>query len=38
MYWILTLKAKMYLPPLKERSKYFIRNIFHGKKIDISFY
>ena len=32
MYRILTVEAKIYLPPQKEWSIYFIRDIFHGKK------
>ena len=32
MYRILTVEAKIYLPPLKECSIYFIRDIFLGKK------
>ena len=32
MYRILTVEAKIYLPPQKECSIYFIRNIFHGRK------
>ena len=37
MYRILTVEAKIYLPPQKECSIYFIRDIFHGrKKVDIS--
>ena len=36
MYRILTVEAKIYLPPQKECSIYFIRDIFHGrKKVDI---
>ena len=36
MYRILTVEAKIYLPPKKECSIYFIRDIFHGrKKVDI---
>ena len=31
MYRILTVEAKIYLPPLKECSIYFIRDIFQGK-------
>ena len=37
MYRILTVEAKIYLPPQKECSIYFIRDIFQGrKKVDIS--
>ena len=32
MYRILTVEAKIYLPPQKECSIYFIRDIFQGKK------
>ena len=32
MYRILTIEAKIYLPPQKECSIYFIRDIFLGKK------
>ena len=32
MYRLLTVKAKIYLPPQKECSIYFIRDIFHGQK------
>ena len=32
MYRILTVEAKIYLPPQKECSIYFIRDIFHGKR------
>ena len=32
MYRLLTVEAKIYLPPQKECSIYFIRDIFHGKK------
>ena len=32
MYRILTVEAKIYLPPQKECSIYFIRDIFLGKK------
>ena len=32
MYRILTVKAKIYLPPQKECSIYFIRDIFLSKK------
>ena len=36
MYRIITVEAKIYLPPQKECSIYFIRDIFHGrKKVDI---
>ena len=36
MYRILLVEAKIYLPPQKEWSIYFIRDIFHGrKKVDI---
>ena len=36
MYRILTVEAEIYLPPQKECSIYFIRDIFHGrKKVDI---
>ena len=37
MYRILTVEAKIYLPPQKECSIYFIIDIFYGrKKVDIS--
>ena len=37
MYRKLTVEANIYLPPQKECSIYFIRDIFNGKKkIDIS--
>ena len=32
MYRILTVEAKIYLPPQKECSIYFIRDIFQGNK------
>ena len=32
MYRILTVEAKIYLPPQKECSIYFIRDIIQGKK------
>ena len=32
MYRLLTVEAKIYLPPQKECSIYFIRDIFHGQK------
>ena len=32
MYRILTVEAKVYLPPQKECSIYFIRDIFNGKR------
>ena len=36
MYRMLTVVAKIYLPPQKKCSIYFIRNLFHGRiKVDI---
>ena len=32
MYRILTVEAKNYLPPQKEWTIYFIRDVFQGKK------
>ena len=32
MYRILTTEANLYLPPQKETSIYFVRDIIHGRK------
>ena len=32
LYRLLTTEANMYLPPQKETSIYFIRDIIHGRK------
>ena len=38
LYRILTTEAKLYLPPQKETSIYFIRDIIHNRKKVINFY
>ena len=38
LYRILTIDAKLYLPPQKETSIYFIRGILNGKKRIFAFY
>ena len=36
LYRILTIEAKLYPPPQKETSIYFIRGILNGKKKDLN--
>ena len=38
LYRLLTTEANMYLPPQKETSIYFIRDIIHKKKSKIKVY
>ena len=32
IYRLLTVEAELYLPPQKETSIYFVRDVFHGNK------